>query len=82
MSFRSLFHTLKSPPFRMEGGLRLSKTLIGRHRPRTALCGPPRRMSAAKPCATLVLGYALHGFQPFLALVGLRPPLVAGFGLR
>ena len=26
-------------------------------------------MSAAKPCATLALGYALHGFQPFLALV-------------
>ena len=53
----------------------------GRQRPQTALCGPPR-VSAAKPCATLVLGYALHGFQPFLALVGLRPPLVAGFGLR
>ena len=39
-------------------------------------------MHAAKPCAALGLGYALHGFQPFLALVGLRPPLVAGFGLR
>ena len=34
-------------------------------------------MSAAKPCATLVLGYTLHGFQPFLALVGLRPPFSA-----
>ena len=42
----------------------------------TSLC------TAAKPCAALGLGYALHGFQPFLALVGLRPPLVAGFGLR
>ena len=46
----------------------------------------PRRpaplRTAAKPCATLVLGYALHGLRPFLALVGLRPPLVAGFGLR
>ena len=40
----------------------------------TSLC------TAAKPCAALGLGYALHGFQPFLALVGLRPPLVAGFG--
>ena len=30
----------------------------------------------------LVLSYALHGFQPFLALVGLRPPLAVGFGLR
>ena len=28
--------------------------------------------TAAKPCAALGLGYALHGFQPFLALVGLR----------
>ena len=46
-----------------------------RRRP-TSLC------TAAKPCAALGLGYALHGFQPFLALVGLRPPLVAGFGLR
>ena len=60
----------------------VEKTRVGRQRPQTALCGPLRRMSAAKPCATLVLGYALHGFQPFLALVGLRPPLVAGFGLR
>ena len=42
----------------------------------TSLC------TAAKPCAALGLGYALHGFQPFLALVGLRPPLVVGFGLR
>ena len=42
----------------------------------TSLC------TATKPCAALGLGYALHGFQPFLALVGLRPPLVAGFGLR
>ena len=33
----------------------------------TSLC------TAAKPCAALGLGYALHGFQPFLALVGLRP---------
>ena len=42
----------------------------------------PSLRTAAKPCATLVLGYALHGLRPFLALVGLRPPLVAGFGLR
>ena len=42
----------------------------------TSLC------TAAKPRAALGLGYALHGFQPFLALVGLRPPLVAGFVLR
>ena len=40
----------------------------------------PLPATAAKPCAMLVLGYALHGIQPFLALVGLRPPLVAGFG--
>ena len=59
----------------------VEKTKVGRPRPQTALCGPPR-VSAAKPCASLVLGYALHGFQPFLALVGLRPPLVAGFGLQ
>ena len=38
--------------------------------------------TAAKPCAALGLGYALHGFQPFLALVGLRPPWAVGFGLR
>ena len=43
---------------------------------------PAPLRTAAKPCATLVLGYALHGLRPFLALVGLRPPLVAGFGLR
>ena len=43
---------------------------------------PAPLRTAAKPCATLVLGYALHGFQPFLALVGLRPPLAVGFGLR
>ena len=42
----------------------------------TSLC------TAAKPRAALGLGYALHGFQPFLALVGLRPPLAVGFGLR
>ena len=42
----------------------------------TSLC------TATKPCAALGLGYALHGFQPFLALVGLRPPLAVGFGLR
>ena len=42
----------------------------------TSLC------TAAKPCAALGLGYALHGFQPFLALVGLRPPLAVGFGLQ
>ena len=36
-----------------------------RRRP-TSLC------TAAKPRAALGLGYALHGFQPFLALVGLR----------
>ena len=41
----------------------------------TSLC------TAAKPCAALGLGYALHGFQPFLALVGLRPPWAVGFGL-
>ena len=46
------------------------------------LLRPAPLRTTAKPCATLVLGYALHGFQPFLALVGLRPPLVAGFGLR
>ena len=46
-----------------------------RRRP-TSLC------TAVKPCAALGLGYALHGFQPFLALVGLRPPLAVGFGLR
>ena len=43
---------------------------------------PTSLRTAAKPCAALVLGYALHGLRPFLALVGLRPPLVAGFGLR
>ena len=43
---------------------------------------PAPLRTAAKPCATLVLGYALHGLRPFLALVGLRPPLVAGFVLR
>ena len=43
---------------------------------------PTSLRTAAKPCATLVLGYALHGLRPFLALVGLRPPLVAGFVLR
>ena len=43
---------------------------------------PTSLRTAAKPCATLVLGYALHGLRPFLALVGLRPPLVVGFGLR
>ena len=42
----------------------------------TSLC------TATKPCAALGLGYALHGFQPFLALVGLRPPWAVGFGLR
>ena len=34
------------------------------------------RGTAAKPRAPLALGYALHGLRPFLALVGLRPPLV------
>ena len=43
---------------------------------------PTSLRTAAKPCATLVLGYALHGLRPFLALVGLRPPLVVGFVLR
>ena len=43
---------------------------------------PTSLRTAAKPCAALVLGYALHGLRPFLALVGLRPPLVVGFGLR
>ena len=43
---------------------------------------PAPLRTAAKSCATLVLGYALHGLRPFLALVGLRPPLVAGFVLR
>ena len=46
------------------------------------LLRPAPLRTAAKPCATLVLGYALHGLRPFRALVGLRPPLVAGFGLR
>ena len=46
------------------------------------LLRPAPLRTAAKPCATLVLGYALHGLRPFLALVGLRPPLVAGFVLR
>ena len=54
----------------------VEKSQVGRPRPQTALCGPPR-VSATKPCATLVLGYALHGFLPFLALVGLRPPFSA-----
>ena len=54
----------------------VEKLQVGRRCPQTALCGPPR-VSAAKPCTTLVLGYALHGFQPFLALVGLRPPFSA-----
>ena len=43
---------------------------------------PTSLRTAAKPCATLVLGYALHGLRPFLALVGLQPPLAVGFGLR
>ena len=32
---------------------------------------PTSLRTAAKPCATLGLGYALHGLRPFLALVGL-----------
>ena len=50
---------------------------VGRCCPHTALCGPSRHTSAANPCASLTFGYALHGFQPFLELVGLRPPFSA-----
>ena len=46
------------------------------------LLRPTSLCTAAKPCAALGLGYALHGFQPFLALVGLRPPWAVGFSLR
>ena len=54
----------------------VEKPQVGLRCPQTVLCGPPRT-SAAKPCASLVLGYAFHGFQPFLALVGLQPPFSA-----
>ena len=35
------------------------------------------RPACLRPSPALVLGYALHGFQPFLVLVGLRPPFSA-----
>ena len=70
---------------RPEGGstfFRSERKYQRKHAARRLQRRPTSLCTAAKPCAVLGLGYALHGFQPFLALVGLRPPLVAGFGLR
>ena len=70
---------------RPEGGstfFRRERKYQRKHAARRLQRRPTSLCTAAKPCAALGLGYALHGFQPFLALVGLRPPLVAGFGLR
>ena len=70
---------------RPEGGstfFRSERKYQRKHAARRLQRRPTSLRTAAKPCATLVLGYALHGLRPFLALVGLRPPLVAGFGLR
>ena len=70
---------------RPEGGsafFRSERKYQRKHAARRLQRRPTSLRTAATPCATLVLGYALHGLRPFLALVGLRPPLVAGFGLR
>ncbi len=70
---------------RPEGGstfFRSERKYQRKHAARRLQRRPTSLRTAAKPCATLVLGYALHGLRPFLALVGLRPPLVAGFVLR
>ena len=70
---------------RPEGGstfFRRERKYQRKHAARRLQRRPAPLRTAAKPCATLVLGYALHGLRPFLALVGLRPPLVAGFVLR
>ena len=68
-----------------EGGstfFRSERKYQRKHAARRLQRRPTSLCTAAKPCAALGLGYALHGFQPFLALVGLRPPLAVGFGLR
>ena len=70
---------------RPEGGstfFRSERKYQRKHAARRLQRRPTSLRTAAKPCATLVLGYALHGLRPFLALVGLRPPLVVGFVLR
>ena len=70
---------------RPEGGstfFRNERKYQRKHAARRLQRRPTSLRTAAKPCAALVLGYALHGLRPFRALVGLRPPLVAGFGLR
>ena len=70
---------------RPEGGstfFRRERKHQRKHAARRLQRRPTSLCTAAKPCAALGLGYALHGFQPFLALVGLRPPLAVGFGLR
>ena len=70
---------------RPEGGstfFRSERKYQRKHAARRLQRRPTSLCTAAKPCAALGLGYALHGFQPFLALVGLRPPLAVGFGLR
>ena len=70
---------------RPEGGstfFRNERKYQRKHAARRLQRRPTSLRTAAKPCATLVLGYALHGLRPFLALVGLRPPLAVGFGLR
>ena len=70
---------------RPEGGstfFRSERKYQRKHAARRLQRRPTSLCTAAKPCAALGLGYALHGFQPFLALVGLRPPLAVGFGLQ
>ena len=70
---------------RPEGGstfFRRERKYQRKHAARRLQRRPTSLCTATKPCAALGLGYALHGFQPFLALVGLRPPLAVGFGLR
>ena len=68
---------------RPEGGstfFRSERKYQRKHAARRLRRRPTSLCTAAKPCAALGLGYALHGFQPFLALVGLRPA-VAPSGL-
>ena len=70
---------------RPEGGstfFRSERKYQRKHAARRLQRRPTSLCTATKPCAALGLGYALHGFQPFLALVGLRPPWAVGFGLR
>ena len=69
---------------RPEGGstfFRSERKYQRKHAARRLQRRPTSLCTAVKPCAALGLGYALHGFQPFLALVGLRPPWAVGFGL-